>query len=206
MAIIDLTGQTFGRWNVKRFIGLDSHKRALWECECECGTIKSIASNNLRRGLTKSCGCYKSDSTKERLTTHGHSNTRLYHIWQGIKRRCNNPNEIRFANYGGKGISMAKQWEDYKNFEDWALKNGYQENLTIDRIDLSKGYEPSNCRWVTNESQANNKSNNVYVEINGETHTLGEWARIVGVSYKTIHTRYSRGERGERLIRKVKRN
>ena len=99
---------------------------------------------------------------------------------------------------------MSEEWRnDFSTFEKWALNNGYKENLTIDRIDLSKGYEPSNCRWETLNTQANNKSNNVFVEINGETHTLGEWARIANVSYKTIHTRYSRGVRGEKLIKRV---
>ena len=205
MNVVDLKGQRFGRWTALEYVGLDKHKRALWKCECDCGIIKNVASNNLRRGLTKSCGCYKSQASKERLETHGHSKTRLYRIWQAIKRRCYNDREIRFENYGGKGIAMTEEWKnDFQAFEEWSLNNGYQDHLTIDRIDLSRGYEPSNCRWATIECQANNKSNNVFVEIKGEIHTLGEWARISNLSYKTIHSRYQRGETGEQLIRSAR--
>lgn len=205
--LIDLTEQRFGMLTVKEFAGLNKHKQAKWKCLCDCGNTKVIASNNLRRGLIVSCGCYKDENSKHIHVTHGHSKTRLYKIWQGIKRRCYNSNEIRYKNYGGKGIKMFEEWKnDFSIFEEWALNNGYEDDLTIDRIDLSKDYDPSNCRWATIEQQANNKSNNVFVEVNGITHTLGEWAKIVGVPYRTIYNRYSRGERGEKLIRKVNRN
>lgn len=202
--LLDLTGQRFGMLTVKEFDSLNKHKQALWKCLCDCGNTKVVSSNNLRRGLIISCGCYHDENIKHINVTHGHSKTRLYKIWQGIKRRCYNSNEIRFKNYGGKGIKMAKEWKDnFTIFEEWALNNGYEDNLTIDRIDLSKDYEPNNCRWTTIEQQANNKSNNVFIEINGESHTLGEWAKIAGISYKTICTRYYRGVCGEKLIRKV---
>lgn len=203
MQFVDLSGQRFGRWTVVEFAGMDKYSRALWRCVCDCGKMDDVASNNLRRGLSKSCGCYKSDISKQIHTTHGQCNTRLYKIWQGMKRRCYNPHEIRYNRYGGKNVSLCEEWaSDFAAFADWAMNNGYNDSLSIDRLDPHGNYSPSNCRWVTVIEQANNKTNNLCIEYNGEVHTLGEWAKITGINYKTLHTRYSRGDRGVRLFRK----
>jgi hypothetical protein len=123
-----------------------------------------------------------------------------------MKSRCNNPKDADYKDYGGRGIKVCEEWmQSFSAFYEWAMNNGYADHLTIDRIDNDGDYTPDNCRWVDLKEQANNKRNNVTVTINGLTKTLAEWSEITGILYKTLHTRYSRGDRGERLIRGVRR-
>jgi len=123
---------------------------------------------------------------------------RLYAVWQGMKRRCNNPSNNSFNDYGGRGISVCEEWENnYECFKTWALSNGYdptakQWECTLDRIDNDGNYEPNNCRWVPLITQANNKRNNKFYTCNGETKTLSEWARNKGLSVQTLHSRINR--------------
>ena len=135
--------------------------------------------------------------------THGLSKTRIYGIWKKMIYRCENPKVAEFKHYGGRGIKVCKEWHDIKNFYNWAINNGYGERLEIDRIDNSKDYCPENCRWATRKQQCNNERRNVRTEINGVTHTLAEWSEITGINANTLQYRYYRGDRGERLIRKV---
>lgn len=120
---------------------------------------------------------------------HGLRHKRIYNIWRNMWHRCTNPSDPGYRNYGGRGISVCKEWKDPKVFADWAYKNGYSDNLTIDRIDVNGNYEPSNCRWATYATQANNKTNSVFIEYNGESHTFAEWEKITGISSKTIWAR-----------------
>lgn len=137
---------------------------------------------------------------------HGIYNTRIYHIWQQMKIRCYDKKAISYNNYGGRGIIVCEEWLNNPcAFYEWAITNGYGDNLQIDRIDNNGNYEPSNCRWLDKKGQARNRRSNHTVEINGEKHLLVEWAEICGVSLNTINQRYLRGERGERLIRPIKR-
>ncbi len=124
---------------------------------------------------------------------HGGAHTRLYNIWKSMRQRCINPKNSRYSVYGAKGIKVCKEWDDFKKFRDWAIKNGYEKKLTIDRIDNSKGYSPKNCRWVSYKIQANNKTNNRFVTYRGETHTLGEWSEITGIKLATIWARLNKG-------------
>ena len=119
-------------------------------------------------------------------------NERLYRIWMAMRARCNCKNFIPYKHYGGRGITVCNEWNDYLVFKEWALSNGYEEHLSIDRIDHNGNYEPSNCRWSTAEVQANNKRNNHLIAINGESHTLAEWAKLSGVNYSTIRSRINR--------------
>lgn len=127
-------------------------KHIIWLCRCDCGNLKEIVSNSLLMGLTKSCGCLQRETRanfKHGEAVHG-KRSRLCTIWYGIKKRCSNPNEPSYKYYGGKGISICKEWKNsYVTFRDWALANGYQDNLVIDRIDNDKGYSPNNCQWIT---------------------------------------------------------
>lgn len=112
---------------------------------------------------------------------HGFRNTRIYRIYNNMKQRCNNPNSHKYPRYGGRGISICPEWncrEGLAAFGEWALKNGYADNLTLDRIDNDGDYTPQNCRWVDLKKQSNNRSDNDYITFNGETHTLSEWAEI----------------------------
>lgn len=125
---------------------------------------------------------------------HGMRYTRIYNIWKSMQQRCKNPNSINYKNYGAKGVLVCKEWSDnFEAFRDWAMANGYNDNLTIDRINVNGNYEPENCRWVSYKEQANNKSNNRLVEFKGEIHTLGEWSSITGVKLSTIWARLQRG-------------
>lgn len=137
---------------------------------------------------------------------HGYAKTRIYSIWVMMRQRCYNTNNKDFYNYGAVGIKVCDEWlRDCTAFIKWAMKNGYDEALTLDRIDPYGNYEPNNCRWATIKEQANNKKNTIYVEIDGIEYTLTELSKMYGIRRETLEIRYIRGDRGERLIRKVKR-
>lgn len=196
-SIRDLTGQRFGRLTV---ISLDDRgtRKTYWNCLCDCGNIKSIRSDSLQDGKIRSCGCLKKETDKINLTSnHSHkmSGTRIYQIWQGVKSRCYNPHDARYYRYGGRGIIVCDEWKsDFSSFYDWAMLNGYSENLTIDRIDNDGNYEPSNCRWSSQKEQANNRSTNIKITIGNATKTLTEWCEIFELDFKTIYARYNRDE------------
>lgn len=124
---------------------------------------------------------------------HGMWNTRIYHIWRGMKQRCEDKNAPAYRNYGAKGITVCREWHDFINFYEWARSNGYQDDLTIDRINNSKGYSPENCRWADLKTQGRNQTTNRIIEYNGETHCLTEWAEITGISRRAIWGRLAKG-------------
>ena len=134
-------------------------------------------------------------------TKHGGAGTKLYRVWKGMKRRCKNESRSDYERYGGRGIYVCKEWEDdFSAFRDWSMNNGYTEELTLDRRDVNGSYTPDNCRWTDDETQRNNTRRNVFVTIEGDTKTLAQWARVVGVTTSTMHTRYNEGLRGIELI------
>ena len=124
---------------------------------------------------------------------HGLWKTRLYHIWQGMKRRCEYPKEANYSNYGGRGIRVCDEWHDSCNFFEWALANGYADTLSIDRIDYNGDYCPENCRWVDMVAQGRNRSNNRIVEYNGERRCLSEWSEIFRIPIPTLWHRLEKG-------------
>lgn len=192
----DLTGKKFGRLTV---IGLDderSSRRTYFWCKCDCGNIKSVRSDSLLSGKIRSCGCLKKEQDRINLeANHSHkmSGTRIYYIWQGMKKRCYNPHDARYDRYGGRGITVCDEWKtDFSAFYNWAMKNGYSEELTIDRIDNDKGYIPENCRWATEKEQDNNRSTNIKIKIGNSERTLMEWCEIFKLDYRKINARYKR--------------
>lgn len=175
-----MVGKTFGRLTVLKQSPRKSGK-IYWSCLCSCGKVVDVEGYHLRSGRTKSCGCYKADRTRERSKTHGLYNTRLHVIWSSMKIRCYNRNHQAYKNYGGRGISVCAQWKsNFKCFYDWAMDNGYNDSLTIDRIDTNGNYSPENCRWIDMKSQAQNRRNNVYLTDNGQTKTVSDWAAETG--------------------------
>lgn len=193
--IHDLTGQKFGLLTV---IGLKDTetRKTYWVCQCDCGNVKEVRSDSLLCGAIKSCGCLKKRQDKINLVkNHKHkmSGTRIYHEWQGIKRRCYNPHEPRYDRYGGRGITVCKEWRNsFEAFYEWAMSHGYQDDLTLDRIDNDGNYEPDNCRWTTQKEQSRNRRTNINIRIGNSTKTLTEWCEIFQVDYSLVNARYHR--------------
>lgn len=196
----DLTGKKFGRLTVIRREGSSKKKYATWLCKCECGVELVVESYSLTSGNTKSCGCYQKDKAREANTTHGLVYTKLYTVWFNMKSRCLNPKLSSYRYYGGRGITVCDEWLKFENFNDWAINNGYRDDLTIDRINVNGNYEPSNCRWATRDEQANNMTTNRLLTYNGETHNAKEWAKIMNINYTTLHGRLRKGWDVEKIL------
>lgn len=199
MAKLDLKGQVFERLTVIEEAGRNTKKEILWKCKCSCGNTTEVTTYRLRKGETKSCGCLNYDTDKRKTSevgkankVHGMSKTRVYKTYSGIKERCLNPNSKKYPDYGGRGITLSKEWDSFEKFHQWSIENGYDEELTLDRIDVNGNYEPNNCRWVDMKIQSNNKRNNRYVEYNGITKTLAEWAEHFGIKRVTLASRLDR--------------
>lgn len=169
-AFIDLTGERYGRLTVICLGERNADKTVTWVCKCDCGNTITVRRHDLRSGNTKSCGCYHSDrtseTTSERMRAAGFrprtETQRLLNIWARMKQRCKNPNCTGYEYYGGRGISVCKEWESFDCFCDWAMANGYDKDAkrgecTLDRIDVNGDYEPSNFRWVSMKVQRSNQ-------------------------------------------------
>ena len=218
------TNQSINKWedhigeihNQLEIIGFErvwsgNRYRPHYICKCECGKEVSVRCQRVLEGQTKSCGCLNKEVQRERLTGTGrhnqHYKTRLYRIYIAMKDRCYNESHERYFDYGGRGITICDEWIDYENgfneFYDWAINNGYDEDLTIDRIENNKGYSPDNCRWVTMKTQSNNKSNNKFVTYEQRfdeigkppiryTFTIAIWAEIIGIHKHVLRDRLIR--------------
>lgn len=183
---IDLTGKRFGRL-VVLFEYEKIDKKIKWFCKCDCGNTVIAIGDNLRRNHIVSCGCKKKS---EKI--NGESSERIYKEWYTMLRRCGK-NYYQSKHYFDRNITVCKEWEEYKNFKEWAMSNGYDDKLTLDRIDNDKGYYPENCRWSTWKQQQNNKRNNRYITYNNKTQTLKEWSEELGLSYGMLKGRIQRG-------------
>lgn len=123
-----------------------------------------------------------------------------YNSYRSMMSRCYNPNTANYKLYGGRGIKVCDEWFDIENFEKWVEESNFKKGLTLDRIDTNGNYEPSNCRWATKAQQANNKTNTIVIEWNGEAHTISEWAKITGINRSTLNNRHCRGWSAERML------
>ena len=199
MRVQDLTGKRFGRLTVISRAE-NKGKHLMWNCICDCGNTKTARGETLKSGETKSCGCLLSESTRNRMKTHGFGfENRLYRIWSNMKGRCYSKTSSVYNIYGARGITVCDEWKnDFLAFRKWALANGYDENAkrmdcTLDRINVDGNYCPENCRWVDIKTQANNRRTNVFITYNEETHTISEWAEITGIKPFTLASRKRKG-------------
>lgn len=189
----DLTGQRFGRLLVLRKSDEYIQKKStliMWHCICDCCNEVDVRSQDLKNGKTQSCGCLHKDI----ISTHGLSRNRLYQIWIDMRSRCNNKKLKCYHNYGGRGIKVCEEWNDYQNFYNWSINNGYKDELTIDRINVNGNYEPSNCKWATKIEQENNRRNNRYSTYKGERITISDFERVTGITRTYIVTRLNSGK------------
>lgn len=200
--VIDLTGKIFGRWKVIER-SYSKNNKIYWLCECSCDkhTIRSVNGSSLKRGLSISCGCLKNEITSARFKKHGMTGTRIYNIWKGMRKRCYNPNSNNYHNYGGRGITICNEWSDFRNFYDWAIENGYQDDLTIERKNNNGNYEPSNCKWATMKEQANNSRNNHEITIHNESKLLHEWSEEIGITSANVLMRISKGLSDDEILK-----
>ena len=218
--VIDITGNRYGRLVVLGMVEKppkNKSRKTFWECQCDCGNKTTVCKSNLVSGTTKSCGCLQRESSINNLSkiskenqikankTHGKSNTKLYDTYHHMLRRCYNEKDAHFKEYGMRGIKVCDEWkQSFESFYEWAMENGYNESLTIDRIDVNGNYCPDNCRFVDRVVQANNRRSNVFATIDGKTKTLSEWAKESGLAAGTVWFRYKHGKRGEQLIAPVR--
>jgi len=197
----DLTGRKFGKWIVLEKAFENKKHGQFYKCKCDCGNIRNINGRNMLIGRSLSCGCMGRENAIKALTKHNGSKTKLYKIWSGMRRRCFDKNNPAYKNYGGRGITICEEWNDFAIFREWSLANGYKDNLSIDRINNGEGYNPNNCRWATRKEQANNTRKNKIIEINNETHTLSQWAEIKKLDLNVVWRRSIKGIKGDDLIK-----
>ena len=195
--IHDITGQVFYNWTVVSPKKFDTPPRTRWLCKCKCGNISYVDYHSLTKGLSKSCGCLGVINKKKFKYPTNKTLT-------AIKSRCYNKNNKRYTRYGERGIFVCDEWNcgslGFKNFYKWSLSNGWKEGLTIERIDINKGYSPENCKWITLAEQALNTSRNHFITYKGETLTISQWAKKLNIKEKTLSGRFCNGWSIEKAI------
>lgn len=196
----NLKGMKFGKWNVIERNGKTNDNHIKWLCQCDCGNKSNVSSNDLISGKSKQCIKCAYESKK----THGLYKSKLYKIYHSMINRCNNKNEKEFNNYGGRGIKVCDEWQNnFLNFYNWAMTNGYADNLSIDRIDNNGNYCPENCRWATRKEQnCNTRRNRLYTH-NGKNLTLTDWCRELKINYERTRSRLRLGWNFEDAIKEV---
>jgi hypothetical protein len=202
MKFIDLTGQKFGRLMVIQRVE-NIKGRTAFLCKCDCGNLIKVIGHNLKTGTTKSCGCLAIEQSKINVKKmikynaenipqfkHGLCKHRLFRIWANMHDRCMRKKCPAYKDYGGRGITICQEWiNDFMNFYNWSMANGYKDCLSLDRINFNGNYEPSNCRWANSKTQNRNSRQCVYYEYKGEKYTRGELAELSGLSYDVIRYR-----------------
>lgn len=181
----ELVGKRFGHWTVLsecNYRTKGGNKIKAYNCVCDCGTKRVVLKQSLLRGVSQSCGCSINHIRDEEK--HSFWDSRISNIYCSMIARCYNPSSTSYSRYGGRGICVCDEWrgENGKtNFFRWAIKNGYSDELSLDRIDNDGDYTPTNCRWATIEEQSSNRRTNLYLTYNGETKTYTQWARQIGL-------------------------
>ena len=192
MAMLNLIEHRFGRLEVIEIAGRNRHKQTLWRCRCDCGAVIVTSTNALRQGHTRSCGCLKVEMLQAQARTHGMSDTPTYSSWEQMIARCRNTNNERYADYGGRGITVCERWLKFENF---LADMGERPSLShsLDRVDVNGSYSPENCRWATRKQQQRNMRNSHFVEVNGQRVTVAEAVEITGIPNDVLRSRLRRG-------------
>jgi hypothetical protein len=200
--IKDLTNERFGKLIAIEFVGYDKRRNALWRCRCDCGNEIIAPCKKLNEGMKKSCGCLGNGihPRTSKIKRNG-IYARLHRIWSGMKRRCYSKNTINYASYGGKDITLCEEWRhNFTSFCEWAMANGYNDSLSIDRIDSNGNYCPENCQWATRQEQSANRKSVVLIEYNGEKMTSADWSKKIGGNSGLVGRRLKIGWSIERAI------
>lgn len=190
---IEMTGQQFRHLRVVKVADKDRFGRYRWECVCDCGMSCTVGGHALRSGNTGSCGCRKRNVLGESTTTHGLSSSHTYWVFHSMHNRCENSRNKCYHLYGGRGIKVCERWAKPEGFGAFVQDMGLCPNgLMIERIDNNGNYEPGNCKWATVDEQANNKRSVRWITWHNQTHTLTQWARLMGKSPSGLWWRLSR--------------
>lgn len=196
-----MVGNKYGRLTVLEVYSIkeNGRSRTMCKCLCECDNIKDIRKYSLTHNITESCGCITKEQAKVKgkkmgkgNKKHALSGTRIYKIWSSMRRRCDNPKDKSYNNYGGRGITYNPKWASFENFYT-DMSDGYDEEMTLERIDVNQGYSKENCCWITMGEQQGNKRNTRYLIINNEKIKVIDAAKIYNLSISTIIGRLKRG-------------
>jgi len=191
---IDITGEKYNMWSVIECVGKNKSGGYMYRCVCDCGNERIVEGRSVRVGTSKCCGCTRGIGNQYNAKHNG-KKERLYSVWSSMRSRCLNENDTNYSRYGGRGLTICDEWNDYEVFREWAINSGYDANAeyrecTIDRIDNDKGYSPDNCRWVSQKTQDNNRSSNHFItNKDGVTKTISEWSEITGIRKDTLRRR-----------------
>jgi len=202
----DLAGQKFGRLTVVKYVGRPPKgKGSVYYCVCECGNSANVLGSSLKTGNTKSCGCIKREQLVLRNFKHGKVKSPIYGIWSVMKDRCNNPKNKSYKNYGGRGIKVCEEWQDFDNFHNDMI-SAYLKGLTVERVDNNGDYCKGNCIWADMFAQANNKRRNKVITYKGVTDTLTHLSKAFGFDYVVVQGRLYDGWDVDRAIETPKTN
>lgn len=199
-------GQQFGSFTVLQevlpHVSPNGKRRPRYECRCVCGRVLPVLMQNLLNGQSTSCGCLRAEKQRRAVTKHGDSRTVLYKAWRAMRVRCERSTDPSFKHYGGRGITVCPEWQDWLTFKAWALANGYRADLEIERIDNNGNYEPGNCRWATRKEQCRNTRHSRMIIAFGETRCLEAWAEDprCTIHKASLAGRLNRGWDPERAI------
>lgn len=194
---IELTGKKFGRLLVLEQYPTLTYQLK-YRCLCDCGNVRIVGAQNLRIGMTQSCGCIQRERASSASLVHGFSHTPVHNVWSHMKRRCSDEASPQYANYGGRGIKVCSRWDSFLNFlEDMGVP---AEGMTLERIDNDGGYSKENCRWADKKDQANNRRSSRFIEFAGKRLTLAQWERENGLRAGQLHERLARGWSVEKAL------
>ena len=189
-----LTGKRFYRYVVIGFVGVDKWRSSQWLCRCDCGNEKIVRGKDLKRGVVKSCGCFKTEVIFQVAFIHGHkglTESPLHRSWRGMTERCTNRNNKAYKYYGGRGIKVCRRW---KKFENFLLDMGasWAKGLTLERRNPNGNYTPRNCKWATWKEQQNNRRSSRMIQFNRQTRTLTQWSEILAINRSTLSDRINK--------------